>query len=329
MKKIKLIAMGGTISAHHNDRSDFRNYVSGHYSGADLVRALPELRGLAEVDVDEVAGISSTRIDTGHWLLLRDKAHRYLNDEGYDGLVITHGTNTLEETAYFLHLTVNSSKPIVLTGAQRPFSSLSTDAHANLLAAVRVASADNAAGKGVLVVLNDQINSAREATKTNTYRLETFRSDALGELGQVDPDGRAVFYRAPLRRHTVNSEFARLNMTDLPLVEIVYSYAGARGNIIRFLISEGRAAGIIMAGTGAGRCSGDEEAALIEAEAAGIRVVMSSRAHGGRVVPLKAYAHLQAATADNLSPQKARILLMLALQSGKDHAALQEVFDTY
>src|SRR5690606_27139451 len=189
MKKIKLIAMGGTISAHHDDRSDFRDYVSGHYSGADLVRALPELRDLAELDVDEVAGISSTRIDTGHWLLLRDKAHRYLNDEGYDGLVITHGTNTLEETAYFLHLTANSSKPIVLTGAQRPFSSLSTDAHANLLAAVRVASADSAAGKGVLVVLNDQINCAREVTKTSTYRLETFRSDALGELGQVDPDG--------------------------------------------------------------------------------------------------------------------------------------------
>lgn len=329
MKKIKLIATGGTISAHHDSRIDFRNYVAGRYSGQDLLQAVPELQDVAAVDVEELAGISSTLIDSSHWLQLRALVHRYLNDEDYDGIVITHGTNTLEETAYFLHLSINSDKPIVLTGAQRPFSSLSTDAHANLLAAVRVASSETARGKGVLVVLNDQINSAREATKTSTYRLETFRSGDLGPLGYVDPDDRVAFFRAPTRRHTTESEFSQLELSTLPEVEIIYSYAGARGDLIRFLTRSGTVAGIVVAGTGAGRCSGEEEQALLEAAAAGLRIVMSSRVEGGRVVPLDAYQHLQHVTGDNLSPQKARILLMLAAPVHVDQDGLQQVFDSY
>jgi L-asparaginase len=328
MKKIKLIAMGGTISAHHPSRVDFRNYVSGSYTAQEMLEAIPELGDFAAVDVEELAGISSTLIDTGHWLQLRAKAHQYLNEDGYDGLVITHGTNTMEETAYFLHLTVNSAKPIVLTGAQRPFSGLSTDAHANILSAVRVASSDAASGKGVLVVLNDQINCARDATKSHTYRLETFNSGELGVLGQVDPD-QVIFQRTPLRRHTLHSEFARLEMTALPAVEIVYSYAGARGDIIRFLTTAGRTHGIVVAGTGAGRCSADEAAALLAAREAGLHVVLSSRVGEGRVVPLAAYAHLQAATADNLAPHKARILLMLALLESRYRENPQAAFDAY
>lgn len=329
MKKIKLIATGGTISAHHDSRIDFRNYVTGRYSGQDLLAAVPELQEVAAVEVEELAGISSTLIDASHWLQLRALAHRYLNEEGYDGIVITHGTNTLEETAYFLHLTVNSDKPIVLTGAQRPFSSISTDVHANLLAAVRVASADAARGKGVLVVLNDQINSAREATKTSAYRLEAFRSGDLGPLGYVDPDDQAAFFRAPTRRHTTASEFAGAELPALPAVEIVYSYAGARGDIIRFLAESGQVQGLVVAGTGAGRCSGEEERALLQAAAAGLRIAMSSRVEGGRVVALEAYQHLPHVTTDNLSPQKARILLMLAAARHQDQAELQRVFDQY
>jgi len=329
LKKIKLIATGGTISAHHPSRIDFRNYISGHYSGDDLLQAVPELQGIAAVDVDNLAGISSTLIDASHWLQLRDQSHRYLNEEGYDGLVITHGTNTLEETAYFLHLSVNSSKPIVLTGAQRPPSSLGTDAYINTLSAIRVASAEAAQGKGVLVVLNEQINCARDATKTNTYRLETFKSGELGVLGHVDPDDRVVFHRAPERRHTVHSEFSRLAMTSLPTVEILYSYAGAQGKLVRFLLADGDTDGLVIAGTGAGRCSGEEEAALIEAAAAGMPIVMGSRVSDGRAVPLEAYAHLGAAFADNLSPQKARILLMLALLKDDYRQDLQAAFDRY
>ncbi|NLO80879.1 MAG: asparaginase [Xanthomonadaceae bacterium] len=329
MKRIKLIATGGTISAHHDNRADFRNYVTGHYSGRELLETVPELWAVAEVEVEDLAGISSTHISADHWLQLRALVQRSLSRDGYDGVVITHGTNTLEETAYFLHLTVDTDKPIVLTGAQRPLSSLSTDAHANLLAAVRTAAADEARGKGVLVVLNDQISCAREVTKTSTYRLETFRSGDLGPLGFVDPDDRVVFLRAPTRRHTSGSEFARIEITALPEVEIVYSYAGARGDIIRFLTGTGRVRGIVVAGTGAGRCSGEEERALREAVAAGVRVVMSSRVGTGRVVPLEAYRHLDYVTADNLNPQKARILLMLGLLQRGDRDGLQRLFDCY
>jgi L-asparaginase len=329
LKRIKLIAMGGTISAHHDSRIDFRNYVSGRYSGSDLIRAIPELQDIAAVDVEEMAGISSTLIDARHWLQLREKAHRYLNEEGYDGLVITHGTNTLEETAYFLHLSVNSNKPIVLTGSQRPPSSLGTDAYINILSAVRVASSGAAVGKGVLVVLNEQINGARDATKTNTYRLETFKSGEIGVLGHVDPDERVVFHRAPERRHTADSEFSRLEIPALPAVEIVYSYAGATGRVIRCLLADGAIDGIVVAGTGAGRCSGEEEAALVEAVAAGMPVVMSSRVGNGRVVPIEAYAHLRGAFADNLAPHKARILLMLALLDDRYRTDLQAAFDLY
>lgn len=329
MKKIKLIAMGGTISAHHDSRVDFRDYVAGRYTGSDLIEAVPELQDIAAVEVEELAGISSTLIDARHWLDLRDKAHRYLNEEGYDGLVITHGTNTLEETAYFLHLTVNTNKPIVLTGAQRPPSSLGTDAYVNILSAVRVASSDAAWGKGVLVVLNEQINCARDVTKTNTYRLETFSSGEMGVLGHVDADDRVAFHRSPERRHTARSEFSQLMMSDLPAVEIVYSYAGATGRVIRCLLAGGELGGVVVAGTGAGRCSGEEEAALVEAEAAGVSVVMASRVGNGRVVPLQAYAHLNAAFADNLAPHKARILLMLALLDDRYRTDLQAAFDAY
>ncbi len=329
VKKIKLIATGGTISAHHPDRTDLSNYTSGVYTGEDFLKEIPELGRVAHIDVEQLANFSSTLITPTHWLQLKKKVNKALIEENYDGVVITHGTNTLEETAYFLHLTVGSAKPVVLVGAQRPFSGLSSDAQMNLIHAIRVASSEKSIGKGVLVVLNDEISCARDVTKTNTYRLETFQSRQLGFLGYVDPDQTVQFYHSPERTHTIHSEFSTLQVEQLPHVEIVYSYAGTDGNLIRWLTKYGDAAGIVVAGTGAGRCSDAEEEALREARKKGIHVVLSSRVGSGRVVPIDHYKDMEAITSDNLLPQKARILLMLSLVKYNDPKQIQQLFDQY
>ncbi|WP_368652661.1 asparaginase [Ornithinibacillus sp. 4-3] len=328
MKKIMILSTGGTISAYHENRLDFRNYQSGYYSGDYILEQIPEVHQYVDVDVEQIANLSSTLINTEHWLILREKINTYLNKDHYDGVVITHGTNTIEETAYFLNLTVNTNKPIVITGAQRPLSALSSDAPINLLNAVKVAASDTSYGKGVLVVLNDQISGARAVTKTNTYRLETFQSIEQGYLGFIDPDDKIVFYQSPVRKHTYLSEFSIMKFKKLPEVDIVYSYAGANGKVIRSLIESG-VKGIVVAGTGAGRCSYEEEKALEEAAKQGIKIVMSSRYGNGRVVPLEKYDYLNVITADNLPPHKARILLMVALAKYNEQDRIQDVFHIY
>lgn len=252
-----------------------------------------------------------------------------LNKEGIDGVVITHGTNTLEETAYFLHLTVPSDKPIILTGAQKPFTALSTDADNNLVQAIRAAASDEAHHKGGLVILNEEINGARDVSKTNTYRLEAFHSGQLGYLGYVDVDGKAVFYRETTKTHTTASYFSKMNITSLPNVGIIYSYAGATGDLIHHLVNSGDYDGIVMAGTGAGLVSPKELEALKFAMAQGVTVVRSSRVGNGRVLPIEPYKEFPFIHADNLTPQKARILLMLGLLDSNHPEELQGFFDTY
>ena len=211
MKHIKIIELGGTISAQGRNRLDFKDYQSGIYSGKDFLDAVPELEDVAHITFEPFLNITSTGIETVHWIALRQKVMHTLTVENYDGVVLTHGTNTIEETGYFLHLTVPSTKPIVITGSQKPFTAMGTDAYVNLLNAVRVAASDNAADMGILVVLNEEISSAREVSKTNTYRAETFQSGQLGYLGFIDPDNHVVFYRQPTRKHTIHSEFADLD----------------------------------------------------------------------------------------------------------------------
>lgn len=329
MKKIKLVATGGTISARGTDRMDLKDYQSGYYTGKDFIKHIPEISNIADVDVTQLTNFSSTHIQTEHWLELRKLVEEALNEADYDGVVITHGTNTLEETAYFLHLTVNSEKPVVCVGAQRPFTALGSDAGTNLVAAIRVAANSSSFGKGVLVVMNDEINSAREVSKTSTYRLETFQSGTLGLLGYVDADQTVQFYRSPQRRHTTNSQFSKLSLEKLAAVEIVYSYAGANGDLIHYISNSGKYDGIIVAGTGAGRCSAQEGEALKKAVENGLIVVRSSRVGDGRVVPIESFQEFSCVTADNLNPQKARILLMLSLSISDDVSEIQRVFDDY
>ncbi len=327
--KVKVIATGGTISGHSDDGLDFRNYRSGFYPVEEILESVPEIHRYAEITTQQLTNFSSCEMTPKHWIQLKQLVEAAIHDEKCDGVVITHGTNTIEETAYFLHLTVNTEHPIVLVGAQRPLTAIGTDAVINLIHAVRVAAAPQSRGKGVLVVLNDAIHSAREVTKTNTYCLETFQSGQFGFLGYVEPDGTVQYYRTPARKHTIHSCFASARIADIPEVEIVYSYAGANGQLIRLLAASNTVSGIVVAGTGAGKFSKAEEEALIMAAEKGIVVVRSSRVGNGRVVALKEYEKYPFVSADNLLPQKARILLMLALALKKNQRETQEIFDNY
>jgi L-asparaginase type II len=329
---VHILATGGTISGKGATSTSLADYKSGALRGEELVAAVPEIAQVARVEVEQIANISSTDITTAHWLTLAKRINAIFDaDPAVAGVVVTHGTNTLEETAYFLNLTVKHDRPVVVVGAMRPASAISADGPLNLLNAVRTAVSKDAVGKGTLVVLNDEVNAARDATKTNTYRVETFRSGELGLLGYADAD-RVAFYRAPLRRHTTRSEFDVRALPALPAVDILYSYADAGTSLAAALVAGG-VQGIVIAGTGAGGISTREREALkaLPATPASPRpiIVRSNRTGNGRVLAQADDDGLGLVAADNLSPQKARVLLMLALTRTRDVAEIRRMFAEY
>lgn len=327
-----LLATGGTISGGGSSSTSLTEYSTGRFSGADLVAALPDIARHATVRVEQVANVGSPNITFDVWLLLAKRINAiFAADPAVAGVVITHGTNTIEETAYFLNLTVRHHRPVVLVGAQRPATAISADGPLNLLNAIRTAAAPDARGKGVLVVMNDEINAARDVTKTSTYRVETFNSRTLGFLGYVDADA-VSFYRNPTKRHTADAEFDVSGIAELPRVDIVYSYVEPNPVVIQALLDDG-VDGLVLAGTGAGIVSNVERQALERALAlpADARPVLvrSNRTGSGRVVPLSRYGELEMIAADTLNPQKARILLMLALARTRDRDEIQRIFKEY
>jgi L-asparaginase len=329
--RVDLIGTGGSISTVGRHNLDQHEY--GHYGRTlevdELLAMFPEVSTAAEVRPVRFRAIPSTAVGPADWLELNELVHRVATaDPPPAGIAITHGTATLEETAYFLNLTLKVDLPVVVVGAQRPPNGLSTDAGLNLVNAVRVAASPAARGLGVLVLLNDEIQAAREVTKGSTYRLETFRSHDLGMLGYADPDGRVSIYRAPTRRHAPDTEFDVRGRTDLPRVDIAYSYAGSDGTAIRAFIEAGARA-IVSTGLAPGRVPPAEAEALAEARRQGVLVVQSSRAGSGRVIEPRRLQQQGIVAADNLNPQKARVLAMLALTLTDDPIAVQRMFDQY
>ncbi len=325
---VVVLTTGGTIASQGSTSLTLSDYTAGRIEGNALVEAVPEIASIARTEVEEISNIGSPNITTEIWLSLANRINEiFATRPEVSGIVITHGTNTMEETAYFLHLTVNSDKPVVLVGAQRPATAISADGPLNLINAIRVAGAPEARGMGTMLVLNDQINSARDVAKTNTYRLEAFNSGDLGFLGYADSD-RVVFYRSLMRRHTIHSEFDITNVTDIPRVDIVYSYAEASRVPIDALVEAG-ARGIILAGTGAGGSAPDEFEGLRAAAENGVAVIASNRVGSGRVLDRQRYVDASIIPGDNLSPQKARILLMLALTQTNDPAEIRRIFEEY
>jgi L-asparaginase len=329
--RVAVIGTGGTISSVGKHSLDLVNY--GHnntkYDAVEQVDAFPEVREVAEVEPVLFRALSSTAMGVAEWLELVRAIHDIAKRlDPPDGIVVTHGTATLEETAYFLNLTLKVNIPVVVVGSQRPASAFGTDAGMNLLNAIRVAGSSEAHGLGVLALLNDEIQAAREVTKTSTYRLQTFRSPDFGVLGHADGDGTIAIYRQPVRRHAPDTEFDVGAHDNLPRVDILYSYAGSDGAAVNAFVKAG-AKGIVAAGLAPGSCTKDEYAALEKAQAAGVVVVQGSRAGSGRVIPGETMRLNGAVSADNLNPQKARILLMIALTKTDDPEELHRIFTTY
>ncbi len=329
LPRVALIFTGGTIDSVGTDRLDLAWYIEAGKRLADgeLVGRIPELAQIAHTEEVPFRRLPSHALTAKDLLDLNRTVHALLEGRA-DGVVITHGTNTLEETAYFLTLTLKTDKPVVLVGAMRPASGLSADGYLNLLNAVRVAAAPEARGRGVLVVLNDTIYAARDVTKTATYRVQAFQGRDLGPLGYADADGRVVFYHAPARKHTTQTEFDVRGLDDLPRVDVVLSYIGADGTMIDAAVAAG-AQGIISAGTGAGRPTPAEDAALERAHQQGVVIVQSTRVGSGRVVRSPGLRRRGWVAADNLVPWKAKVLLALGLTVTRDPDRLQAMFEQY
>ncbi|HEX2825982.1 MAG TPA: asparaginase [Burkholderiales bacterium] len=327
MPRVVVLATGGTIAGRAASSLNLSGYQAGAVAGSELVDAVPELRELARIRVEQFGNVASTNLTVGMWRTLADRIDAiFATEPDVAGVVITHGTSTIEETAYFLHLTVRHERPVVLVGSMRPSSALSADGPLNLVNAVRVATCAQSRGRGALVVLNDEINGAREATKSNTYRVETFRSGELGFLGYIDDD-KVAYYRRPEKRHTVDSEFDLAAIADLPKVEILYGYVDAATPLLVAALRQAGVRGIVFAALGAGMLSDNEKAAVKASP--DMVFVRSTRVANGRVIAHGPHDDLGLIPADNLSPQKARILLMLALARSAEASELRRVFAEY
>ena len=323
--RVRLVATGGTIS----------NRTGGRLTAEELVGSMPGVERFARPEFEQFSNTASSALTLAQWLQLARRINAlFSEDTGLGGVVVTSGTDTLEETAYFLHLTVRSEKPVVVVGSMRNPSTLGYEGSANLLDAFRVAADPQSRGKGVLVVLNDEINSAREVTKTDALRLHTFQTRGYGVLGVVDSD-RVAYYRTVVKRHTQASEFDVSSTEELPRVDIVLVYQGASGDVIKAVVDQG-ASGVIIASAGAGATSGTQGDGIRYALEKGVFVVTSTRAGSGRIAarpgppaPSRPDAVRNRIAAEDLAPLKARILLMLALTRTKDPAEIQRMFTEY
>jgi len=325
---IVILATGGTIAGTASSNTATTGYKAGSLGIETLIQAVPEIKNYADVSGEQICNISSNNITDAIWLKLAHRVNELLERPDVDGIVITHGTDTLEETAYFLNLTVKSKKPVVVVGAMRPATAISADGPMNLLNAVRVAASPQAIGQGVLVTMNDEIDAARDVTKTNTLMTNTFKAPELGVLGYME-GGTPVFYRQTMRRHTMESEFSIAGVDSLPYVPIIYGHANGDATLIQAAIQAG-AKGIIYAGTGNGSIHESDEAVLAKATAQGIVVVRSSRVGNGAVIKAqKSYTEEHFLNGGTLNPQKARILLQLALLKKHSLDEIQTIFDEY
>ena len=330
---VHFVATGGTIS----------NRDGGRLTAEELTANMPGVDRYARVTYEQFANVASSELSLDQWLQLSKRVNEvFASDKDLAGIVVTSGTDTLEETAFFLHLTVRDPRPVVVVGSMRNPSTLGYEGAANLLEGVRVAADPQSRNKGALVVLNDEINSARHVTKTDALRLQTFRSREYGQLGVVDRD-RVVYYNQIAKRHNEQMEFDLSKVTTLPRVDVAMVYQGATADVIKAMVDAG-AKGIVMATAGAGATSGNQNEGLNYAASKGVFIVTSTRTGSGRIAPPQPGA--QPANPNNNTPEqqrrrqftiagedhtpvKARVLLMIALTKTNDRAELQRIFSEY
>jgi L-asparaginase len=332
LPRVRLIGTGGTIAGTGASCTSLTDYAPGTLSGTALLAELPGLEGRLRVEPEQLANLNSADLGLDLWRALAQRIDALFQaDPELAGIVVSHGTNTLEETAYLLHLTLPHRRPVVLVGAMRPATALSADGPLNLLQALLVAAAPAARDHGVLVVMNGQIHGAREVSKGHTLQVQAFHSPEAGPLGQVLGD-QVQLDRRPARRHTLRSEFTPADLERLPWVEILYGYVQPSPLLIETLVTAG-VDGLVFAGTGAGLISCFEKEALARALAArgGVPPVLvrSSRTGCGSVPATAEYDALAMIPAGSLNPQKARVLLLLALARGLEPGEVRRVFAEY
>ncbi len=330
LPRVALIITGGTIDSVGKDRLDLAWYIEAakRLNTGELLDKIPELKSIADIEEVPFRRLPSHGLVDKDWLDLVRTIHSIFDEDRADGIVITHGTNTIEETAYFLNLTLKTDKPVVLVGSMRPSSGVSADGYLNLINAARVASDPGSRGRGALLVMNDTIYSARDVTKTATYRVQAFQARDLGPLGYADADGKVVYFHQSVKKHTVETEFDVRGLQSLPRVDVVVSYVGADGVMIDAAVKAG-AKGIVSAGTGAGRPTPAEDKAFDRAAKKGVIICISSRVGSGRVVRSPGLKRRGMVASDNLQPWKARALLSLALTKTSDPDEIQRMIDTY
>ncbi len=326
--KVHILATGGTIAGAGTSATE-SNYKAGQVAIGTLLDAVPQVNDVADVTGEQVVRIGSQDMTDDVWLTIAKRINKLLATDDVDGIVITHGTDTMEETAYFLNLTVKSDKPVVLVGAMFPATAMSADGPRNLFNAVVTAADKASKGKGVLCVMNGKIVGAQSVAKTHTLDVETFKAPNDGYLGYLH-NGKVYYKHAPLKKHTLNSEFDVTNLDKLPKVGIVYTYSNMDADLVRPILTNDYQ-GVVHAGLGNGNIHKNIFPVLIDARKQGIQVVRSSRLPFG---PTTLDAEINDAdyefiASQDLNPQKARILLMLALTKTNDWKEIQKYFMEY
>lgn len=331
LPRVHFVATGGTIS----------NRTGGRLSADELAKSMPGVERYAALSHEQFTNVASSELTLKDWIALSKKINElFATDKALAGIVVTSGTDTLEETAFFLHLTVRDPRPVVMVGSMRNPSTVGYEGAANLLEGVRVAADPQSRSKGVLVVLNDEINSARNVTKTDALRLQTFRSREYGQLGVVDRD-RVVFFNQITQKHNEESEFDITRIDALPRVDVIMVYQDAPGDLIKAAVDHG-AKGIVIAVAGAGATSGTQNEGLAYAASKGVFIVTSTRTGSGRIAPPRAQTmgnfrpspeqqlrrSFTVAGEDHV-PVKARVLLMLALTQTNSRDEIQRIFSEY
>ncbi|MFB6454870.1 type II asparaginase [Chitinophaga sp. Hz27] len=328
LPNIVILATGGTI-AGAGTSSVSAGYTAGKLPIEDLLNAVPEARKVANLEGEQVASVGSQAMTDSVWLKLAKRVNQILQRADVDGIVITHGTDTQGETAFFLDLTVKSNKPVVVVGAMRSATAISADGPKNLYDAVVIAASKSSEGRGVMVAMNEEIFSGRDVTKTNTTSTATFQAPNTGPLGYIY-DGKVAWYHNTIRKHTTQTVFDVSNVNELPKVDILYGYSNPDPNLVDCLMSDGTK-GIVIAGVGNGNLYPTVEAKVKQATARGIVVVRASRAVSGRVTldgetDDKALGTI---VSDDLNPEKSRVLLQLALLKTSSPAQIQQYFFEY
>lgn len=324
LPRVIIIATGGTI-AGQGASADRADYMPGKLNVEDLLGSIPSVKKIAAINGEQVASVGSFDMTTGIWLKLANRINEIFSKDEADGVVITHGTDTQEETAFFLNLTITSDRPVVLTGAMRAATALSADGPKNLYDAIVVASDPASAGRGVIISFNETLYDAYHVVKVNTSHVNAFDSPDAGPIGQVY-DGKVNYYSQALQKKRYPA-FNISSLDKLPKVDIVYMYVDASATAIGALMND-KAGGLVIAGTG----NGSFNKTLLEAVQTGVKngivIVRSSRVVSGRVTASQVFDDEKLGTiaANNLNPQKARILLMLALTVTKDRSKIKEMF---